>query len=285
MKVIGTGLSGLVGSRVVELLKSHIIFESLNLQKGIDITNHSAVFDVISKTSSLWVLHMAAYTDVQGAEKEREMRKDSMAWKVNVEATKNIVNICQTTRKRLLYVDTDYAFDGTKNSYDENDEPHPLSWYAITKTEGAKHVLSLGEYGLVIRIANPYRKSFVGKKDFVHKMIDALSTNTEIKAPTDQIFVPTFVDDIANAIDLLLRKKAYGMYHVVGNDALSPYSAAFMIAKQYGFDSGLIKKTTFREYFSHRAAIPQYAALSNKKLLSLGVSMKSFAEGLNAMEA
>ena len=164
MNVIGTGLSGLVGSRIIELLSDHIRFESLGLENGIDITNHKSVFDVLTKSTADWVFHLAAYTDVQKAEKEREKGKESVAWQVNVEATKNIVEICHTTRKHLLYIDTDYAFDGTKKIYEETDTPNPEGWYAITKTEGAKHVLSLGIHGLVIRIANPYRSNPIGKR-------------------------------------------------------------------------------------------------------------------------
>lgn len=291
MKVLGTGLSGLVGSRIVELLSSHVDFVSLALEKGVDITNHSAVFEAISSSTASWVLHLAAYTDVQAAEKERTKGKESLSWQVNVEATKNIVDICHTTRKHLLYVDTDYAFDGTKQFYDETDTPNPKGWYATTKTEGAKQVLSLGEYGLVIRIANPYRANPVsvslqqGKKDFVHKMIDLLKNGKDIVAPSDQIFVPTFVDDIAVAIDVLLKNQAHGVYHVVGNDSLSPYQVANEIAVLYGFDPSLIKKTTFEEYFSNKAPIPQYAALSNKKIQTLGVFMKPFREGLTIMKA
>lgn len=285
MNVVGTGLSGLVGSRIVELLSGHIYFSPLSEEKSVDITDHASVFESLSKNTADWVFHLAAYTDVQGAEKEKGLGKESAAWQINVEATKNIVNICHTTRKRLLYIDTDYAFSGTEKSYEETDSTNPQSWYGITKSEGAKHVLSLGEYGLVIRISNPYRANPVGKTDFVHKMIDRLGTGKDIIAPTDQLFVPTFIDDIAGAIDALIQKRAYGIYHVVGSTALSPFDVAKEIAIQYDFSQALVKKTTFHEYFLHRAPVPQYAALSNKKITSLGVTMRSFVDGLAAMKA
>lgn len=297
MKVLGTGLSGLVGSRIVELLSPKITFEHLALEKGLDITNHKAVFEAISMSTASWVLHLAAYTDVQGAENERSKGKESISWKVNVEATKNIVEICHTTRKHLLYVDTDYVFDGLKKTYDETDTPNPQGWYAITKTEGEKHVLSLAEHGLVIRIANPYRSVSISsvaseglpstpiKMDFVHKMIDRFKKGEEIVAASDQLIVPTFVDDIAFAIDTLLQKNAEGIYHVVGSSALSPFDVATEIADTYGFSDSSIKKTTFHEYFHNRAPVPQYAALSNKKLQTLGVSMKTFHDGLSEMKA
>ena len=74
----------------------------------------------------------------------------------------------------------------------------------MTKSEGAKRVLGLGDKGLVIRISNPYRAHPIGKKDFAHKMLERLLAGTEVIAPADQLFVPTFIDDIAFAVDALL---------------------------------------------------------------------------------
>jgi dTDP-4-dehydrorhamnose reductase len=293
MNVIGTGLSGLVGSRIVELLSPSVQFAPLSSKGLVDITDHAAVFEAVTKSSAPWILHLAAYTDVQGAEKEKEKGKESKAWQINVEATKNLVNIAHTTGKHLLYIDTDYAFDGTKESYTEEDVPNPQGFYAVTKTEGAKHVLSLDTHGLVMRIANPYRSEVsvvdlkephAGKKDFVHKMIERLRSGLDIKAPTDQLFVPTFVDDIAHAMDVLMQKKAYGVYHVVGSEAISPYDVAKEIASVYGLDDSHITETSFASYFEGSAPIPQYAALSNKKIESLGITMKTFSEGIREVK-
>ncbi len=280
MNILGTGLSGLVGSRVVELLSPSFVFTNLSLDTGVDITNHEAVRDAIAKSDAPWVFHMAAYTDVQTAEKERGLGEESMAWKVNVVATENIMSAAQATHKKLLYIDTDYAFDGKKSSYTEEDIPTPLGWYGMTKSEGAKRVLSMGEDGLIVRIANPYRAHPVGKMDFVHKMLERLTKNVGISAPTDQLFVPTFIDDIAHALEVLVQKNASGIYHVVGSTALSPYEAALSIAKEFGCDTAQITQTTFATYFEGRAPTPQYAALSVEKLKALGVEMHTFAQGL-----
>lgn len=285
MNILGTGLTGLVGSRVVELLGPTHDFQNISLDSGVDITDHAAVEKFIaSHKESPWVLHLAAYTDVQGAEKERSQGTQSTAWKVNVEATAHIVETCKRYKKHLLYVDTDYAFDGTKKHYAEADVPNPQGWYAITKSEGAKHVLGMGAYGLVIRISNPYRGNPVGKKDFVHKMIELLQAGKTITAPTDQLFVPTFIDDIAKAIEALITKNASGIYHVVGSSALSPFEAARMIANIFNLDTTQVKSTTFVVYFAGRAPIPQYAMLTNDKIAKLGVSMHTFEEGLKEVK-
>jgi len=95
MNIIGTGLSGLVGSRVVELLGSRHTFEDLSLDTGVDITNPSTVEERIKKSDAQWVFHFAAKTDVDGAEKERSLGENSPTWIVNVTATENIVSICR----------------------------------------------------------------------------------------------------------------------------------------------------------------------------------------------
>ncbi len=281
MKLLGTGLSGLVGSRVVELLSPSFTFQNYSLETGTDITNKE---DIIAKITSNheapWVVHMAAFTDVQGAEKERGLGEASAAWKVNVMATQNIADACRASGKRLLYVDTDYAFDGAKkDGYTEDDVPSPRGWYAVTKSEGAKRVLAL-ENGLVIRISNPYRARPIGKKDFAHKMLELLQSGQTISAPQDQLFVPTFIDDIARALERLVTTNASGIYHVVSAPPISPFDAAKAIAHTWGCDTNLVKPTTFAEYFTGRAPVPRYAVLANKKVTSLGIPMHDFVAGI-----
>lgn len=281
MKILGTGLSGLVGSRVMELMSLWgYTFDNLSLETGVDITQKASVEKYFTHSDAPWVFHMAAYTDVQGAEKERLLGQASAAWKVNVAATENIVENCQKTGKRILYIDTDYAFDGKKLEYTEDDTPNPLGWYAKTKYEGAKRVLAMGEKGLVIRIANPYRAHPVGKKDFVHKMLERLMSGQKITAPADQLFAPTFIDDIAYALQVLLQKNSYGIYHVVGSDPLSPYNAALVISDIFGCDKTLIDSTKFADMFRDRAPAPQWAALKNDKISKLGVRMSTFKDGV-----
>lgn len=284
MNVLGTGLSGLVGSRVVELLTPDFSFENLSFETGVDITNKESVDTYFAQSAAPWVFHMAAYTDVQGAEAEKELGVGSKAWKVNVLATEHIVENCKKLGKKLLYVDTDYAFDGKKKLYTEDDAPNPLGWYAKTKSEGAKRVLTLGDHGLVIRISNPYRAYPVGKKDFVHKMLERLESKQGITGATDQLFSPTFIDDIALALRALVNSSAHGIYHVVSAPALSPYDAGVLIARTFGFDTSMVKPATFAEMFAGRAPVPQFAALSNDKITKLGVRMHSFSEGIAAIK-
>lgn len=280
MNFIGTGLSGLVGSRVVELLSPVFPFEDLSLDTGVDITDKDVVDSRITSSQALWVLHFAAKTDVDGAEKERALGIKSPTWIVNVEATRNIVDACRRTGKRLLYISTDYVFDGAKDFYTEDDVPNPQGWYAVTKYEGEKRVATLDNQALIIRIANPYRATFLPKPDFVAKIRQKLEKDEKIESPSDQLFTPTFIDDIAKAIKILIEQNASGVYHVVGSDALSPFAAAKAIARTFGLDEALVMPTAFTSYFAGRASRPFHAVIKNDKITKLGVRMSTFGEGL-----
>lgn len=280
MKILGTGLSGMVGSRVVELLSPSFQFENLSLETGVDITKKETVDQYIASSDAPWIFHFAARTDVDGAEKERTLKEKSPTWIVNVLATQYIIDACKRTGKKLLYISTDFVFDGTRDEYREEDLPNPLSWYAITKYEGERRVSSLRDHGLIVRIANPYRIDTFAKPDFVHKIIDRLKNHQEVVAANDQIFVPTFIDDIARALNILVENNASGVYHVVGGQALSPFAAAQKIAAVFGLDLSLVKSTTFAEYFAGRAPRPFHAHLKNDKITQLGVVMHSFDEVL-----
>lgn len=280
MNILGTGLSGLVGSRITQVLGDRYAFTNLSKETGVDITDHAATGETIRTSDAPWVLHCAAYTDVQGAEKERSLGNVSTAWKVNVEATANIADACAASGKRLIYISTDYVFDGTKDAYAEDDTPNPQGWYGVTKYEGERRVVPLGDKALIVRIANPYRANPVGKKDFVHKMMERFTANLPLKGPSDQLFCPTFIDDIALGLDALIRAEASGVWHVVGREAISPFDAAIAIAGAFGYDKSLVSATTYAEFFTGRAPAPRLAHLTHAKIDRLGIRLKSFSEGL-----
>ena len=284
MKIIGTGLSGLVGSRVVELLSPLFSFEDLSLDTGVDITKEAVVVSRIRASEASWVFHFAAKTDVDEAENEREQGVQGSSWIVNVRATEHVVDACKRSGKRLLYISTDYVFDGTKDVYTEEDIPNPQGWYAVTKYEGEKRVATLVDHSVIIRIANPYRARFAAKPDFVAKIREKLEHGEQISSPSDQIFVPTFIDDIVHAIRILIEKNVSGIYHVVGSDALSPFEAAKAVARSYGFDESLVTPTTFVSYFAGRAPRPFRAHLKNDKITKFGVRMATFEEGLKEIK-
>jgi len=279
MKILGTGLSGLIGSRVVEML-TDFDFRNLSLETGVDISDTDKIAEIIKSQSADWVFHFAALTDVDKAESDRILGEKSLFWIINVKATENIARLCSKYNKKLLYLSSDYVFDGKKDIYTEEDEPNPAGFYALTKYEGEKLVRNLCPDSIICRIANPYCYKQSGKKDFVHKIIELLERGNKIESPRDQIFTPTFIDDIAKAINYLINTDLRGIFHIVGSQALSPYESALMIADKFLFDKNFISPGTFEKYFKGRAPRPLHANLSNDKISSYGIKMSTFEEGL-----
>ncbi len=281
--ILGTGLNGLVGSRIIELLQDKYNFENLSRSTGVDITNQEQVTKKITGSKAPIVLHVAAKTDVDGCEKDKTAGKNGEAWMVNVDATSYIAKACAQAGKKLIYMSTDFVFDGEntpEKGYTEEDDPYPVDWYAETKYRGEEAVQESGVSNIIIRIDYPYRVEFDKKKDWVRAIIGRFQAKQKVLGVVDNIMTPTFIDDIASALDILIQKNAEGIYHVVGSESLSPYDAAMMIAQELGYDQKLVETTTRFDFFKDRAERPFNLTTNNDKIKDLGVKMRTFREGL-----
>ncbi len=282
MKILGTGLSGLVGSRIVELLNSSFKFENISRSTGVDITNPDQVLKALNESSAEIVLHLAAKTDVDGCEKDKDLKKDGEAWKINVEGTRNVAGACEKTGKKLIYVSTDFVFDGEIKEgefYTEESIPNPVNWYAMTKYEGEKAVREFSSPWIIVRLAYPYRANFE-KPDFFRAIKKRLESKQPVAAVTDHIFAPTLIDDFASCLKVLIQNNVKGIFHTVGEELLSPFEASNIIAEAFDLDKNLISKTTRKEFFKGRAPRPFRLALKNAKIESFGVRNSTFREGL-----
>ena len=282
MKILATGLTGLIGSRINELLSTQYDFESISRSTGLDVTDSQSVQQVIQKSDAEIVLHLAAYTDVKRAELEKDMGEQSEAWRINVKGTENVVRSCETSGKKLIYISTDLVFDGMntpEGGYSEEDPENPLNWYARTKFEGELRVRAMKSPWIVVRPAYPYRAHY-SKNDFVRFFMQKLANNEELTVLSDRIISPTFIDDLAHAINVLIQKDGNGIFHAVGSTRLSIYEAAIEIARVFTYDQALIKTITRKEFLVNRPPEPFNSSLNNAKIKKLGVSMKTFSEGL-----
>ena len=247
-KIFGIGVSGLVGSRIIEILQDKYEIDNLSLDTGVDITNPSSL-DTISRDKDHGiVLLLAAKADVDGCEKDKDLGTAGAAYKINVDGAQNVVNACRNVGKKIIYVSTDFVFDGENTppgGYTENDVPRPLNWYSKTKHEAEELVKNSGLPFVIMRLAYPYQKN-----------------------------------DFAFCIDALIKNNASGIFHTVGSQSLTPYEAAVLIAQNFGLNQSLITKTTRAEYFKDRAVRPFNLSMNNDKIKQLGVHMRTFEEGL-----
>jgi len=286
-KILGTGLSGLVGSRVVELLRDRYEFENLSLETGVDITDRESLQERINDSSAPIVFHFAAKTDVDGCEKDKPLKELGAAWKINVDGTRNVVEVCRKYGKKIVYISTDFVFAGDHapaDGYIEEDSTSPVNWYGQTKLRGEEIVINYGLPFIVLRIAYPYRAKFDGKKDFVRTIAAKLAKNEKILAVKDHIMTPTFIDDIAVTLHTLLKEAATGIYHVVGSQFITPFDAAILVAKAFNYDTSLVNPTQREEYFKNLAPRPFNLSLKNDKITKLGIKMRSFEEGLEEIK-
>lgn len=286
MKVSIIGSTGLVGSRTSEILSAKFEIEDLNSSTGFDITDTKSVSQLQNSDSDVVIL-MAAKANVDGCEEDKAQQEAGDAWKLNVDGPKNVGNICQATGKKLIYVSTDFVFDGelsVGDSYTEQDTTSAINWYGETKLEGERVVEKLSTPWVIVRLAYPYRKSFEEKKDFVRTIKGLLEEGREISVVTDHEMCPTFIDDFANALDLLIEKNATGIFHIVGSTTITPFDAAKIIAETFSLDTSKIKPTTRAEFFQGKAPRPRNLSLKNDKIVSLGAKIRTFEEGLNEIK-
>ncbi len=286
-KILSIGGNGLVGSRVAELLQDKYAFTTVSSSTSVDITNPSTLELLKNDTVHDEVILFAAKTDVDGCEADKLLGEQGDAWKINVEGARNVAEACKEAGKKLVYISTDFVFDGEKTpeeGYREEDIPNPVNWYGKTKYEGERVVKDSGLPYLIVRVAYPYRAVFEKKVDFVRAILGRLKDGRPVAGVSDHIFTPTFIDDFAYALEALLDQDASGIYHVTGSEFLSPYEASISIAKVFGLDTDLVSKTTRSEYFAGKAKRPFNLSMNNAKIKRLGLSMRSFTDGLQEMK-
>ena len=289
-KIIGTGLSGLVGSRIVELLKDKYEFVDFSLDTGVNIldtANLNTAFEL--NKDAIAVLHLAAFTDTNVAWEQRD-DKSGLCYQLNVVGTQNILNLAKKYNQYFIYISTDFVFDGTKNTpYFETDTPTPIEWYGETKYLGEKIIQDSGYSNYNIsRITYPYRAAFEPKVDIIRKVISKLKNKEEVKMFSDQICTYTFIDDIAAALGYFIKNKTTGIYHLVGSSSHSPYDMCLKVAEVFGLDKSLISASSLEDFIKSQpvGSRPWQKILvtSNEKVKSLGLNFKTLSEGLEEIK-
>ena len=289
-KIIGTGLSGLVGSRIKELLNDRFEFVDFSLDTGVNILDRQSLeiaFEANADATA--VIHMAAFTDTNAAWEQRG-DKSGLCYQLNVEGTRNILDLCHKNNKFLTYISTDFVFDGTKDTpYFETDVPNPIEWYGETKYLGEKLIIESGHCANISRITYPYRAKFDPKPDIIRKVIDKLATGQEVKMFSDQICTYTFIDDIAASLGYFFENKNEGIYHLVGSSSHSPYEMALLVAEVFGFDQTNVFQNSLEEYIKSQpeGSRPWQKTLitSNQKAVSLGLKFSTLEQGLRIVKS
>lgn len=272
--ILGTGLSGLVGSRIVDLLSQKYSFQNLDLTTGVDITDEENVMQTAKSSPASAIIHCAAFTDPTAAWQQRG-DKHGLCYKVNVLGTENLARAAQKTHKHFMHLSTAFVFDGEKDGlYVEDDPVHPIEWYGETKALAEQVVQQECDSWTIFRIDQPFRSDVYEKKpDTTHKLIQGLQQKILYPQFTDHWFSPTVVEDFAQVVDWAIENKPNDIYHATCGVKVSDFEYASMINDVLQLDSP-IQQGSLTEYLKTAARPYQRNTAMDSKKLSDAANMQ-----------
>lgn len=287
-KLLITGGNGLVGSRLIAQFSDTYSFDKVDIndpQNPIDITNAQQVLSFFEKSSADFVVHLAAFTDVNAAWEQRG-QTDGIAYVVNVNGTQNIIDAAQATGKHVIHISTAYVFDGLKDSlYHEDDLVNPIEWYGYTKAKAEEVVQAATTPTTILRIDQPFRSDGFAKADVVRKIIANITGTAPYPLFTNHYIGPTFIDDFSKVIDWVIRTKTTGLLHASSGEKISDYDLGILINSILKLN-GTVKAGDLDAYLKTLSRPYQInTALDTGKLASmLDFSQLSLAEAIKQVK-
>ncbi len=213
MKILVSGSKGMLGTDLVGLLASAHTVIGVDLDE-LDICSREAVQERIAALALDVVVNAAAFTDVDGSE-----RQEDLAFRVNAEGPANLALACRAAGARLIHLSTDYVFDGNKKGpYSEEDEPSPVGVYGRSKWEGEKRIREILPDACLIRTAWLYGRA---GKNFVKAILAQAGEKKRLRVVDDQRGAPTYTLDLAMALRAAAEKGLEGTYHVTNRGSCS----------------------------------------------------------------
>ncbi|KAA9022071.1 dTDP-4-dehydrorhamnose reductase [Niallia endozanthoxylica] len=274
MIVLVTGMNGQLGYDVVKELEEKGHTAHGTKREDFDLTNEADVHRFVQEIKPDAIIHCAAYTNVDQAETDREN-----AYNVNGLGTKYLAQAAHEMKAKMVYVSTDYVFDGNGTEPYEVDEPtKPLGVYGETKLAGENFLTESLEQHYIVRTAWVYG---INGNNFVKTMLRLGKERGEVGVVADQVGSPTYTVDLARFLVELIESDKYGTYHATNSGICSWYEFAVEIFKQAGLEVKTNPLTT--EQFPRPAARPKYSVLSKKKLEEQGFTpLRDWKESLSA---
>lgn len=288
-RVLIIGANGLVGQKLTDIFSNDRRFDLLISARQseaynkaasfgyvqLDATNLSNVKELVWNFSPEIIINAAAYTDVDGCEREKEL-----SWKANVTAVENLITASRLVGARVVHISTDYVFDGKAGPYDETATPNPLSYYGKEKLASENAVRASGENWAIVRTMVVYGVAPKVKKNFAIWLAQELKKGNKVNIVCDQFGNTTLADDLARGIYELVRQNKRGLYHMAGSDILSRYEFARKLADEFGFDKSLIHPIKTAELNQLAVRPLQSGLITLKAQAELGITFLSSEESL-----
>lgn len=292
MKVLVTGANGLLGQHLIRQLVDEGKFVIHATGKGVsrlpygagsgvtyhqlDITDFKKSQSLVEKISPHIIIHAAAISQPNDCVADK-----TNCWKTNVGATRTLLRAAQKAKSYFIYISTDFVFDGAEGPYDEHASPNPVNDYGESKLLAEEMVEMSGLHWAIVRTVLVYgQKVPGGRSNFVLWVKEKLEAGQPFKVVNDQQRTPTYVEDLAKGIVLVLMKHAKGIYHISGKDMCSPYQLALLIAGILNKDSSIIEPVT-ADTFKEPARRPlKTGFIITKAVKELGFVPVKLEEGL-----
>ncbi len=269
MRVTVFGASGLLGQELVKELAGEQL--TALTSHDADVRDVGRVREVVKDSSPDWIILSAAYTDVDGCESNRER-----AFAVNCEGAINVVQAARETGSRLLFVSTDYVFDGTKREpYQTNDSRNPSSVYGASKARAEERLLEILPEVCIARTSWLFGH---GGKCFPATILKLAGSRPEISVVNDQRGSPTFTPDLASALVRLCRANARGIVHVTNSGDCTWYDFAAEIVRGAGMTTAV--KPVATAEFPRPAKRPAYSVLAPDSLHAHDIHMPIWQDAL-----
>lgn len=284
MKILIIGAAGLLGKELARDFseENEVLGADTNTAvKGVvhlDLLQKEELKDAFLRFKPGIVLLPAAVNAVDAIEKDRDL-----AWRVNVEGTKEVAVLARKAGAFMTIYSTDYIFDGKDGPYPEEFTPNPLNFYGKTKLEGERIITKELKRFLIIRTCSIYGYEKDGK-NYAMQVLNSLSAKKAFRAVNDQFGTPTYAADLSRVTLELIRSKKEGVFNVVGPDYVNRVQFASAVAEVFGLDKGLIIPVATRE-LNQPAQRPAKGGLKIEKLAAeLGIKTMSLKDGLIAMK-
>jgi dTDP-4-dehydrorhamnose reductase len=292
MKVFVTGANGLLGQHLIRQLVEEGKFVIHATGKGpsrlaygekngvtyhsLDITDFKRSQALVEKLSPHILIHAAAITQPNDCVADR-----TTCWKTNVGATRSLLRAAQKAKSYFIYVSSDFVFDGKEGPYDETATPNPINDYGESKLLAEEMVEMSGLHWAIVRTVLVYGgKVPGGRLNFVQWVSEQLHAGKQIKVVDDQFRTPTYVEDLAKGILLVLMKHAKGLYHISGREMCTPYQLAVTVANLLQLDETLIEKVTAASFKEPAMQPSKTGFIITKAVKDLGYVPVKLEDGL-----
>lgn len=267
MKFLVTGSAGLVGHQVTKDLttENNTVYSCYHKSKPefgiptyLDLTNTDKIEDTVKQTNPDAIIHLAALTDVDLCETEKDL-----AMTINANATETLAKQAAKNGAFFVYVSTDYIFDGTKEMKKETDKPNPIGVYGKTKLEGENKVQNLASSWCIARTSTPFGIHKI-KKSFPLFVAQSLQNKKEVKAVMDQFNSPTYVPNLSRMLIEIATRQIVGVIHLAGATRISRYELAMLLAEKLDSDKKLVQPISMDE-MNWKAKRPKDSSLDVQK--------------------